>query len=662
MASSFKEQHLTAEQVRDRYRKKFNKAADPLVGATIVDAIPGDADGLMPIDKIHAPLKVEIPLWSDRTEIPVIPDTLILQYWHSGLPLPVPIGLPEEFPSTVPPSAFPLEREIPLEIFQSFEGTFQFGYRVAGWNGGEREANAPITIDRTGPVRPGAPVTIDVVEPLITDAVLTRDDGVKCVIPDFIEDKKEFVRVAVGWMATLPEDEADFPDLVAFYDLLPTSREILIPKKFVTDIGSRTQYVVYFLFDKAGNRSEMSLPKSVQVALGVLPSVLQPCTVPLADDGLIDRADAALPTTVHIEPYTGWDRDDGIVILWGTKTLARTSVSAHLPFPLKINIPWSHMGEEYDFTSGTNVQPVDVDYTVFRGDYPTASPNKIIVNTDFAVAGPENPNPEPINPDLELIRFESSEGSDSELTPDDIGNPATGHIKLFDTPAPVVGDILTLWYNGRAVSSAPYVIQTGDAPGKEIPMVIPWVDIERTLVMDDLPMYYTLTRPGFNNPQESGRTTINVVLETVDLPEPTFPGAVINCTHLREKESGNWGFYVHIPTSPYLTDGVEVTLQWQSYAVDNVTELPDTDHDEQIEVTSDQERDGIDWFIPNDRCLMPTYRPPISSAGIGKVQYSITVRGTPVWSDLAAVYIGVFEEYPAGSGNAHCKLTRPPRT
>ncbi|VVN26834.1 hypothetical protein PS639_04578 [Pseudomonas fluorescens] len=374
MASSYQGQQLTAEEVRINYRKRFF-AADPLIAPTIVDAIPGDADGLMPIDKINAALEVEIPLWSDRPPTPglSLKDILVLEYSHSGLPGYVPIGSPEDIldQDAFPDSNFPLERQIPLDVISSFEGTLKFRYTVTSWNGSTRNAESPVTIDRTGTIRPGTPVAFDVVEPLITDAVLTRDKGVKCVVPDFVEDKKDFVKVAVGWMADLPEDEADFPDLVAFFDLLPASREILVPEKFVTDIGSRTKYVVYFLYDKAGNRSEMSLPKSVQVALGTLPGALKPCTVPLADDGLIDRADAALPTHVHIEEYTGWSRDDGIIVSWGTNKLARTSVGTHLPFPLKITVPWAHMSAEYNFTSTPHVQPVDVDYTILRGDYTT---------------------------------------------------------------------------------------------------------------------------------------------------------------------------------------------------------------------------------------------------------------------------------------------------
>ncbi|APC14462.1 hypothetical protein BLL42_01450 [Pseudomonas frederiksbergensis] len=661
MASSFQEQKLTAEQVRNNYRANFF-TADPLIEATIVDAMPGDADGLMPIGKIDAAINVTIPLWSDRPPIGFGQvNKLALEWLPESSSDYLPIGTAEDIPDsdTLPDADFPLKKVIPLEIFKNYEGTFKFRYTVTNWNdGGSRLApEVPVTIDRTGPIRPATPAPIEIVEPLITDAVLTRDGGVKCVVPDFIEDKKDFVKVAVGWMKDLPEDEADFPERVAFFDLLPSDRTILVPASFVTAIGSAIQYAVYFLFDKAGNRSEMSLPKSVQAALGELPSGLKACTVPLADDGLIDRADAAFPTKVHIEEYTGVDDDDGIVITWGKNNLARTSVGAHRPFPLKIPVSWLHMAREYDFASTTHVQPIDVDYTVFRGDYPTSSPGKISVNTDFAITGPVNPNPEPISPTLELIRFESSSGSDKELTIADIGKPATGHIKLFTTPAPVVGDTLTLYYNGKAVSSAPYVVTGNETPAQEIPMAIPWDDIKLVPVMDNLPLHYTLTHTGFANPQESRRTTINVMVEVVTLPEITVPAVVINCSHLREDGSGKWGVYVRIPTSDYLKEGAQVVAVWNTYKVDKVTEIPTTYLVEELTVSKVQEQTGIDWFIPYEKCLKPTYVPGVSNAGLGKVTYGINIRGQMVASDVKECLIGVFED--AGSGNDHCVIPRP---
>lgn len=654
MASSY--EALTAEQVRLNYRKQY-VASDSLTEPTIVDAIPGDADGLMPIGKINADLRVEIPLFTQRP-LPGLPftNTLYLEWLPEGSNQYLLLA-EEEIPDStqLPDEEFPLERVIPLSVFANYEGKFQYRYRVKNWNdsGQRMSLPVPVTIDRIGPIRPATPQSINVVEPLITTTVLDRDNGVKCIVPDFVEDKKDFVRVVVGLMERPPESETEFPSLVVYDALLPASREVLLPKSYVTTIGSKLQYIVYYLFDKAGNRSERSYSRHMQVALGELPSGLQPCEVPLAADGLIDRADAAVPTKVHIRQYNGWETGDGIVISWGNQELGRTTVGAHLPFDLTISVPWSRLSGAYDFLLG-GVQSIAVDYKVYRGDYPTSSPSSIPVAVDLDIPGPENPDPEPVNPDLDVIRFLSSEGSSTELTEDDIGNDAEGFVNLYDDPE--VGDTLTLYYNGRAISSPPYVVDGSESANQEIPFIIPWRDIELTPVMTGLKMYYTLTRAGFNNPQESDRTTIDVVVEVVRLPDPVFPGFLINCNSLVE-EGGQWGIKIHIPPSSYLTRGVLVKFQWQTYEAIADTPFPGIPMlDGERSVSPQEEQNGMDWFVSYDTYLKPTYGNG-NNAARGKAQYYIPVRGVPVPSELVEAYIGVFEV--VGPGNDHCVIPRP---
>ncbi|WP_347906824.1 hypothetical protein [Pseudomonas grandcourensis] len=666
MASSFEKP--TAEQVRANYREQFFVA--DLIVPTVVDVMSGDLDGLIHKDKLGAPLKVSIPLWSERPPVSGLVNVLTLECQLSSSPEWVRVGTPEDVPGPddLPDSAFPLPREIPLDIFKDYEGKFQFRYRVKNWNDlNDRESpSAPVTVDRTGPLWADPPhAVIDIVEkPVITDAVLTRDNGVFCVIPDFIETKRAEVQVHVAWLDRVPLPTDDITDFIVLSQAMPADRKVLVPAAAVRAYGSKTQYAVAILVDKAGNRGELSLPATVQVALGTLPSALKPCTVPLAVDGVIDRADAAFPTKVHIESYTGYNNDDGILVKWGTRELARTSVGVHLPFPLTITVPWSHMAQEYDFNSATHVQPVNVDYKILRGDYPYASPGAIAVNTDFAIPGPVNPDPDPINPNLNLIAFLSSSGSSTELTVGDIGKDATASIELFDDPE--VGDTLTLFYNGVAVTSSenPYVVDGTEGPNEDIEFVIPWGDIEPIPVMNDLPLHYTLTRAGFANPQESKRTTIDVLVEIVDLPEPEFPDAVFpfgvaNCNSLRLKAPGSteYGIFVHIPASTYLKAGVDVELEWQTYEYDGTTVIADTDHEETVTVSDQQQANGIDWYVPYEKCLKPTFRPPISG-GKGTVKYSIDVRGTPVSSDPVSVIVAVFES-AGGPGNDHCKIPRP---
>ncbi|MFO3797201.1 MAG: hypothetical protein ACK8QZ_07960, partial [Anaerolineales bacterium] len=475
MASSFEK--LTAEQVRDNYREQFFVAE--LVAPTIVDAMAGDPDGLIHKNNLGAALRITIPLWSERPPAPGLDNELALEYQFSSSSEWVRIGATEviPWPGDLPDDSFPLDKLIPVDVFKDYEGTFQFRYSVKNWNGltERKSVPTPVTIDRTGPLWADPEhAVIEIVEkPVITDVVLARDNGVFCVIPDFIEAKRADVWVLVAWLDRVPLPTEDITQFVVHTGLLPADRKVLVPADVVRKYGSKTQYAVAFLVDKAGNRGEMSLPATVQVALGTLPSALQPCTVPLAADGVIDRADAAFPTKVHISLYAGFTPEDGIEVKWGENWLTRTSVGAHLPFPLMITMPWPHMARQYDFTSTTHVQTVKVDYRVLRGDYPFDSPGAIDVDTDFARPGPGNPgvDPGPINPDLNLIEFESSLGSGTELVEGDIGEDAKASIELFDNPE--VGDTLTLYYNGAAVLPA-YVVKGTEAPNEVIPFVIPW--------------------------------------------------------------------------------------------------------------------------------------------------------------------------------------------
>jgi hypothetical protein len=66
------------------------------------------------------------------------------------------------------------------------------------------------------------------------------------------------------------------------------------------------------------------------------------------------------------------------------------------------------------------------------------------------------------------------------------------------------------------------------------------------------------------------------------------------------------------PASNYLLKDVDVELEWQTYEFDGITPIDGTDHEETLTVSAEQQANGINWFVPYDKCLKPTYRPPIS--------------------------------------------------
>lgn len=656
MASSFQQQPLTGEQVRQQYRERSRRA--DLEPAEIVGAVPDDPDNTMPKDKLNAPILFTIKEWTDRPIIvtpPGLHNKLTLEYQLEGQPW-VQIGTTEEIGNTTvfPSSKFPLERELPLDAYKSHEGNIKIKYTVENWNDQNfRSAETSLYIDRTPPQLPvdSAMVFKDAV---ITDETLDADDGAIATIPDYTEPKKASVKVALVLMNRLPQPGEDLEAFVVYYGPLPASREVKVPKQAIIDLGSTTLYTTYFLFDIALNRGEMGLPTAIFAALGPLPTGLQRCSVPLQADGVVDRADGAMPTFVQIEEITNALNNDWIVVQWGNTKLPKTPVSAQLPWALEIPMPWETLAKEYDFSSATFEQTIKVDYEILRGDYAIPSPGPIDVKVNLAIPGPENPKPTPINDDLKKPRFESFSGSDKELTKADRNKDAKAFITLFTIPAPVQGQLLTLYYNNKAASSQPYTIKGDEAPGSEVEMTIPWADIDLYPVAKDLPLHWVLSDAGYINPQESPRTEIDVLVEEIDLPEMTFPAPVMNCTHL-VKKGNEWGLYLDIPKSTYLVRGAEVVAVWNTFDEDGVTEFPKAYLVETIPIGDNEEQNGARWFIPYAKCLAITYRPPNNSGGIGQAAYSINVRGEDVASDVSMFVIGMFE--PDGAGNVACKIT-----
>ncbi|MFP3514884.1 hypothetical protein SB766_01565 [Pseudomonas sp. SIMBA_077] len=625
---------------------------------TVVQIIPGDADGLISLADSLKDLDVEIPLWSQKAPPGAPnPDVLYLEWLPEGEDNYVAVAEPELVPGTVLAKDFPLKRTIPYRYFQNRTGSFKFRFRLDLWMGSTAESeDTTILIDRLGPVFVDAEPQIVVSEALITDVTLGRDKGVICEIPEFTELRPEQVKAAVAWLDEIVDTLPDVGDL-DFFDLLPSNRLITIPEAKVRGLGSGLHYVMCVLIDKAGNQSTLTLPTKVMVALGALPTGLQPPKVPQADGDGITRQDASEGVKVHIESFSDYEDNDGIVIDWGGERTAPIAIAQLLPFDLKVPVPWSLMKGLYNFTTGGD-QSVDVKYEVLRGEHPIAS-GPITVPVNFAYTGPENPDePHPVNPLLEKVVIWGASTIQDTLVASDEGKDAKAKIKLYDSPTP--GDVLTVYWNGVVLSSPPYTVTGTESPNQEIELVVPWVDIAPNPINLKLPVYYTVAVPGSKNPQSSQSKDINVQAVSIMLPDPEYQVGSLGfygCVSLIEN-NGEWGVEVLIPTSTYLTMGADVTLVWRSYYGDGLTEIVGAELIyPSYPVTVDEQNNGIRWFIPFEKHLKPTYGGNSAQYGYGRCQYQIVVNGKPILSTSTAVMIAM------GRGGAEdsCEIPPPPR-
>jgi hypothetical protein len=653
------EKKLKAQQVRRNWFKQRaeRNAGKAVIGVpTIVDAIPGDADGLMPVTRLEDDLKIQIPDWREGNPPPFGEEQLVFE-WRFGNEAYTELS-DEKFPLPIS-DTFPLDRVIEKHFFTGREGTFSFRYGVKAWSDTSLvfSAPVPITLDRTPPYGNAEPPAIEPLTLPITDASMAADGGVFVTIPDFVEDKKEFVLVVIGWLDHVPLP--DEPLVADVTELLPTDRKILVPRDAVERYASGDHYVAYVLFDKAKNKSRLSFPYTVPVALGPLPTLLKPPVVPLAeDDGLIDLMDAYAGVEVEVPAYDNWQSTDKIVVKWGNSALEPVPVGEKPPFPNPMSIPviWQHLKDEYTVPAGE--QTIHVSYSVMRGTTPYPEPVGVDVEVDFSSTGPTNPDePNPVNPDLDPVIVRGDSGTDNHLLPADAGKPATATLTLYDPPTE--DDLITLYWNGVAVADTYTVLDT-DKAGDDIELDVLWSEIEAG-GGPAAQVYYTLSHPDFVNDQRSPVTDVTVdaiplVIEApeyVDLSDVGGGNLILNCQSLR-LIGGVIGYRVHIPASDYLVDGQTVIIKWQLEESDG-TLVTSAEKTQTLPITADAKTKGIDWFVaPYATHILPAYTGTADKWAYAKTTYTLTIKGQPVPSETSSAIVGIGD---LGSGIDTCDLS-----
>ncbi|SFB39430.1 hypothetical protein SAMN03159488_03479 [Pseudomonas sp. NFIX10] len=657
-----------ARQAYDRSLKEPRLVGE-MTPPVVVDAIPGDPDGLLPRRVLDAPIRIQIPAF--RLESDPNPDGTIFE---TELKLQWRRESEEEFQTVRDTEIlrndgsinFPIGRTIEVEKHDGLEGKLMLRYFVILWDGNQDwSEEVPIRLDKTGPYLhlqdpDDIPPEVILTSNPITDATLDAEDGVECEIPDFDDPDKDRIVVAVGWADAPPKPSDPIDPVVTI--LLPPLRKVKVPRDRVEPLRSGTHYVSYVLVDPAGNVSKLSWVKEVPVALGALPTNLHPHTVPLAADGLINRDDADHEVTVDIPLYDNPEPEDNIFVEWGASKLSAFPVGEVPPSVFRIPVSWDRLKSQYDYTN-PGVQTVSVGYRVERA--PTVeffpNPTTIDVDVDFSVTGPvdpADPDPSPVNPLLDKVTVYGDSGGINKLTDADFGRSATAK---FKAPYPiVVGDIFTLYWKGVPVTET-YAATGAERPGlTDIVINVTWDEIERGGSHPELPVMYVMSNPiNFpNNDQESVTTKVGVNAIRVNLPEPSFPdmgstpGPVLNCSHLRSV-GGVVGYRIKVPPSSYLVPGDDITLRWRAFGADGTTPIDAVDKNSTFAIPDGAQTTGVDWFVEYDAHVLPT--DPLVGTNrhaFVEVDYTIPVDG----SGKDSIKLRKMVSIALGSAGATCDL------
>ncbi|WP_110971940.1 hypothetical protein [Pseudomonas huaxiensis] len=637
-----------AQQVRADYRRKLRESRNEMAAPTVPDIIPGDPDGLVRASVLAKPLRVTIPNWRSGPDFP-FPETLTLYWAQQGsdqyltiLNMSVPAGV-----------TFPLELSIPVEDF--IEGRRLLGYEVVLWTGDPiNSQDLRLRLDTTPPYDLQSPPALAIESTVITDAWLDEHGGNLLATVAAYPDKEAGETAYLFWLKYVPDviDGISFDGMID----LDATMAFTLTREFLTTAGDGDWYALHVLQDRAGNLSRLSYPTRVSVALGALPENLKDPVVPLALGDGIDRDDALLGVVVEIPAFDGGKNGDLIHVKWGATELAAYPLGPSPSFPLEVQVPWAIMRDVYDFDTG-GAQSVVVSYEVKRGSlsFPEA-PLTTDVSVNFEVVGPENPGaPDPVNPNLPVFVVQGESGQDNKLVQADNGKDATAFIPLYESAKE--GDMIWLYWNGMRIPEY-YEVNPGDVPGDIVEMTIPWALIEQTGNRTDLPVHYLITDLAGVNYQKSKVTDVDVQVEIITFPAPTFPdiyvrpdgGKVLNCTSIRSRD-GEHGFVVRIaPDGKYLKAGVEVTLDWwvDEWLVDGGGgKVPGTEFTGRLTLDTNHEANGIEFFVqPYATCILPAYTETTNGVGLSNAHFRVIAGGELVSSATAAEYIGVNPQCP----------------
>lgn len=274
------------------------RAPIPLLLPNVPVALEG---GLVPIEQLTAPVKVNFPVW----EAAEAGYTYQLTFDGAKVP-PQKTILNTDRPGDL------LEVEIPVDLL--VEGAYRVGYRIFSPNTQYEVYSDTVllVIDRTAPGAPQlAPIIFpDVIQNGLTSAEL---EGLNNILPGKIAG---YSGMAAGDEIRTYWGAMEGPMTVVDANDMGLNRVMVdFTRPFMEQADCQTSAVTYTVTDRAGNVSMVSDPVMIQLDL----SMLQPLPAPVireAKGQTLDPADAVNGATLVIDAMANLREGETVVAQW----------------------------------------------------------------------------------------------------------------------------------------------------------------------------------------------------------------------------------------------------------------------------------------------------------------------------------------------------------
>jgi len=327
-------------------------------------------------------------------------------------------------------------------------------------------------------------------------------------------------------------------------DLNAPEVEISFPGDAFRALGRVNCYAEYFLRDRAGNESLLSLKSDIVPVHIDPPLKLLPPQVPLFDQvGLIDETSARTPVVVVIPAMRAIALNDQVIVHWGNQDLPPRTVNDPAANPLlRIDIPYKTI---QDAGNG----PLLISYDLWRaGASLGRSPEKPVV-VDITVPGGPDPDPEtPEHGNLKLPVALGNSGVPNVISPEDKELPAEVIIEWFGkdgTELFLEGDRLEAKW---ASISLPRQVDAADVIAKQSLKLTITSEQMKQAGSGTLALSYGVTRdlpnpPGHSNTAYSGVQNLEVANTELPgggypLPAGAFPEAKFNVINNEAAKDG----------------------------------------------------------------------------------------------------------------------------
>jgi hypothetical protein len=589
-------------------------------------------------------LKVEIPAF----EIEADPGRQGLVYlmWDAVRQGPAQYS----FKTPIAAGAFPIQLTLPAEA-TLFSGPHNLTYVVNLGGNTTTSDPLPIFIDQGAPNfgQAGPLVTLppEVESQGITKEYLEANGSVVITVPEY--NDKKIGDVVTVYFGKTPQSAAVVATVTRADTTAPVNVS-LTTAQVGTEEGEK--WIFYKLEDRVGNAGPNSAFKPVRVVLTAAPIDLEPLTVPLAGDGLIDMVDANVGVQVQIEAYTNFVPGDMAVVTWDGLPVTAAPIAG--TGPSLVTVPYATL-----LNGNKDEKTVNVTYVIKRGDLTYPEGTTVPVNVDLRTPGPVNPDdPDPVNPALDLVEvLGATSQTPNTLTIDDAGQAATATVVLYDGFK--ADDVMQLYWSGvevpdsgdPAVAGGTYVVTGSEAADFKVQFSIPWTIIETAGNNKALPVRYSIAHPSVNEAVIfSEDQPVEVSVKQVTLPkaeflnlDPDFPD-FLNCNSLREISGQGWVVEISVPSGePKLADQ---KLDFH-FAGHNDKDDVNVVYNFQKIPTANEAANGFVVYLP--------YEPPLIETrdGPGSIQYSAVIDGFNVSSEPHEVTVFMAT---VGPGAPTCNL------